>query len=184
MPINDAVSTPEEARRLWVVFFAIGALLALTGLVALIAPSLVTDFVVLIWGWFLIARGVLESVGAFFARRRNSFMLHLLTGILALVIGVLVVTHPVKAEKFVTLLIAAFFLFGGLSQIIGALYLRSEGWLIMLIAGVIGVIVGVAIWRGYPDNTDLVLGICIGVDLIARGGSWIGFALSVKNAPA
>jgi uncharacterized membrane protein HdeD (DUF308 family) len=184
MELNDAAATPAETRRLWVVFFAIGALLALTGLVALIMPNLITDFVVLIWGWFLVARGVLESAGAFFARKRNSFLLHLLTGILALVVGVLVITHPEKAEKFVTLLIAVFFLFGGLSQIIGAVFLRSDGWLFMLIAGIIGVAVGIAIWRGYPDNSDFILGLCIGIDLIARGGTWIGLALTVKNAPA
>jgi uncharacterized membrane protein HdeD (DUF308 family) len=183
MELNDATATPAETRRLWVVLFAVGVLLALTGLVALIAPNVVTDLAVLIWGWFLVIRGVLEVVGSFFARKRESFLLHLLTGILALVVGVLVITHEEKAEKFITLLIAVFFLFGGLSQVVAALLLRSDGWLFTLIAGLIGVVVGVAIWRGYPDNTALVLGICIGVDLIARGGSWIGLALSIKNAP-
>jgi uncharacterized membrane protein HdeD (DUF308 family) len=160
MQPNDATATPAEARRV------------------------VTDLAVLIWGWFLVVRGVVELVGSFFARRRNSFLLHLLTGVLALVVGALVITHEEKAEKFITLLIAVFFLFGGLSQVIAALYLRSDGWLLTLLAGVIGVVVGVAIWRGYPDNTAVVLGICIGVDLIARGGAWIGFAFAIKNAPA
>ena len=183
MPANDAIATSDEARRFWIVLFLIGVLLALAGFAALIAPNVVTDLAVFIWGWFLILRGVLELVGSFFYRRQESFLLHLLTGILSLVVGVLVIAYEGTAERVITLLLAAFFLFGGLSQIVAALLVRPDGWLLMLAAGVLGVLIGVAIWRNYPGNSSVILGLFIGIDLLSRGATWIGYGLALKNAP-
>src|SRR4051794_8002618 len=87
----------EEVRRGWPVFLLVGALLVVLGAVALVWVNTAGAVAVVIWGWFLIIRGVVESVTSFWSRGRDYFLLHLLVGVLALALGGLIVTHPDQA---------------------------------------------------------------------------------------
>src|SRR5262245_48371026 len=104
VPPPSSLAEKEEIRPLWPVFFGIGALLALAGFLALFVPRFMAEFALWYWGWFLIARGVVDVVGSFFARKQSSFLSHLVMGILALVVGALILTDEDKAAKVITLL--------------------------------------------------------------------------------
>jgi uncharacterized membrane protein HdeD (DUF308 family) len=190
MPPPDEIAQREEFRRLWPAFFGVGVALVLAGFVALFVPSVIADFAVMLWGWFLIARGGVDLIGSFFARRQSAFLSHLLSGILALVVGFLIVSliaqdKEVKVERVILLLITAFLLVSGLVQIVVGLALRSEAWSYTLFSGVVSVVIGVLVWRnvGDPEKVPYMLGIFIGIDLLSRGATWIGLGLAAKNAP-
>lgn len=181
----------DEIRRDWVVFVLLGILLGVAGIVALSWPFIASDVAVLIWGWFLMIRGVFEIVGAFYTRRFATFLLYLALGFLALILGGLIVTHPLTAAAALTLLLAAFFLVGGVTQIIAALYVRYPGWLFGLLAGVVGLAVGVSIFsilkQAPPEQkvviSAAIIGTFVGIDLVFRGLSYVTFGLGLKNLP-
>lgn len=187
-PSSD-VAAREELRPFWPIFLALGGLLVLAGFLALLMPSFIAQFAVILWGWFLVARGCVDVAGSFFARRQSSFLSHLIMGILALVVGMIILSYvredeTEKVEKVILLLIAVFLLVSGLAQILSGLALRSEGWLFVLLAGLVSVIVGVFVWRnvGNPQKTPYILGIFVALDLLSRGATWIGLGLVAKNA--
>lgn len=184
-PMSDQPQPPagEDARRFWVFFVLLGALLALGGICALLLPQVATDVAIFVWGCILLARGVVEVAGSFLTRRGESFLLHLAIGILSLVVGGLILLKPDTAEKALTLILAAFFLVGGIAQAVAAVVVRHHGWAFGLVAGLVGVLIGVSLFNNYPENAPWVIGAFVGIDLIFRGASWIGFGLNVKNAP-
>ena len=172
-----------ELRSYWPVFLGLGALFALAGLVAMIIPSFTAEVAVVVWGCILLFRGTAEIIGAFLARSSRTFMLHLGIGVLALVLGGLIVNHSDEVKTLLTLLIALFLFVVGLLQVVSALYLRDTGWGWLLTSGLVGVLVGILVWRHVADNSALILGMFVGLDLISRGGTWIGVGLELKNAP-
>jgi hypothetical protein len=59
-------------------------------------------------GWLLLVSGIIEIVHAFGVRRWSGFFLHLIGGVLGVLIGLLVVTHPLAGAVAWTLLFASF----------------------------------------------------------------------------
>jgi uncharacterized membrane protein HdeD (DUF308 family) len=48
-------------------------------------------------------------------------------------------------------------------------------------AGAITTLLGMMILFGWPENSNFVLGIFLGVDLLFYGASWIGFGLFPRD---
>src|SRR5437773_2395936 len=71
----------EDARRLWFLFFLLGAALFVAGMVAIICSAAASLISVLVWGWFLMVRGGLEATFALWSRRFSASLLHLVLGV-------------------------------------------------------------------------------------------------------
>jgi uncharacterized membrane protein HdeD (DUF308 family) len=77
-------------------------------------------------------------------------------------------------------MLAAAFLLGGAMRVIYALIqsFAGRGW--VLINGFISVLLGIAIWRGWPESSLWVIGLFIGIDLVFNGWLWVMLGLMVK----
>jgi uncharacterized membrane protein HdeD (DUF308 family) len=170
-----------ESRRHWFLFFLLGVLLMLGGFTALIYAAMASVISVLIWGWMLVFRGVLEAGFAVWARHFSASLLHLLLGILGVVIGVFIATHPVGATVGLTLLLAVFLFVSGLMQTLASLFLHFPGWGYSLASGLLGVVIGVLILSGWPDDSRWFIGTCVGIELFVRGAAWAGLAINLKK---
>jgi uncharacterized membrane protein HdeD (DUF308 family) len=51
----------------------------------------------------------------------------------------------------------------------------------MLLNGLVTLLLGISIWRQWPESSLWVIGLFIGIDLIFAGWSWIMLALAVKS---
>ena len=87
----------------WGWFLALGILLLALGIVALVYTPAATIASVLVLGWFMFLSGIVEAVHAFHARRWGGVFLHVAGGALGVLIGLLVVTHPVAGALAWTL---------------------------------------------------------------------------------
>lgn len=145
----------------------IGALTVIAGILAVIFPSLTLFTLVLLFGWFAIAAGVMEVIHAFTGNRSTEGKVLLgLWGLATIVIGVIALVLPgITLASFVVLL-AAYFLITGVTQIIAAFRGHLHAWL--LIWGVIGVIAGLAAMF-YPGAAALTLAIIFGIYAILGG---------------
>jgi uncharacterized membrane protein HdeD (DUF308 family) len=173
----------EEIRRNWGWFLALGIALVLLGVFALVAAEIATLASVLLFGWLVLVGGVFEVVAAFWARQWSGFILHLLVGFLYVVVGVLMIGHPVAVAAGLTLLLVALFLTGGVFRIVAATMLRYPNWGWSVLDGAISLILAVLIWANWPESSLLVIGTFVGIALVFRGWAWVMFAVAARRLP-
>jgi uncharacterized membrane protein HdeD (DUF308 family) len=176
----------EECLRLkscWCWFLCLGLALMLVGALALGSAFIATFTTIVVFGSLLLAGGVVQLVNAFLARNWRGFLLHLLAGTLHLIVGGLMIEHPLQAAEGLTLMLAASFLVGGVFRIVVALKedFAGRGWI--LVHGAVAAMLGIAVWRQWPESSLWVIGVCVGIDLLFSGWSWVMLGLTVKAVP-
>jgi len=174
----------EELRRHWVVCVVLGIASVILGTVALGASGIVTLASVLFFGWMLVFGGAVQAVHAFWFRRWGGFFRHLLGGVLGIVVGGLMVARPLAGAESITLLLAAFFVVGGVFRIIAALAVRFPSWGWTLMSGVVTLLLGIIIWKQWPISGLWVIGTFVGIDLIFDGWSLVMLGTTARQQPA
>jgi uncharacterized membrane protein HdeD (DUF308 family) len=164
----------------WGLFVGLGVVLIILGFLAVSAVAVASLATALFVGWLMLIGGVVETVGAFSSRRWSGFFLHLLSGVLSIIVGLLFVRAPVDAMLALTLLLACLLMVGGSFRIIAALTYGFSSWGWPLVSGIIDVILGVMIWMQWPASALWVMGLFLGISLLFRGGDWIGVGLAVR----
>jgi uncharacterized membrane protein HdeD (DUF308 family) len=165
---------------------ALGVALTAVGIFAIFASlsGITTLVTILVFGILLVVAGVIQIATAIVARTRRGIFLHLLVGILYLVIGSLMIDHPVEVARGLTLMIAAGFLIGGLFRIVFSVGSeRFPGWGWVLGNGIVTLILGIMIWRQWPASAVWVIGLFVGIDLFSAGGAWVLLALALRKLP-
>jgi uncharacterized membrane protein HdeD (DUF308 family) len=183
--ILPAESELSLLRKTWPLFLALGIVLSVLGVLAVgtALSGIATLVTILFFGILLLLGGGVQVVTAFLARSWRGFFLHALVGILYLVLGGLMMEHPVGVAMGVTLMIACAFLVGGLFRIVFALGAdRFPGWGWVLGHGIVTLLMGVLIWRGWPESSVWVIGLFVGIDLFSAGGAWVLLALALRRA--
>jgi uncharacterized membrane protein HdeD (DUF308 family) len=173
----------EVLRGEWGWFAVLGVALVALGLVALGSLFVASLATAVFIGTLLLIGGVAEVVGAFWCRAWSGFFFHLLAGVLSAVVGLLFLAAPVDALFTLTLLLAAMLLVGGTFNIVAAVSYRFTGWGLLLLGGVIDVVLGVMIWRAWPEAALWVIGLFVGINLILRGVNWLGLGLALRTVP-
>lgn len=162
----------------------LGALLIVVGMVAISSAFIATLATVVTLGILLMIGGVVEIVDAFLGRGWRGFWMHLLGGIMYLVLGFLLVQRPLAAAAFFTLMLAAAFFVGGLFRIIVALSERFYGWVWVLLNGIVTLVLGILIWREWPEAAFWVIGLFVGIDMLLDGWSLVITALTIRGLVA
>jgi len=174
----------EELQKKWGWFLGLGILLIIGGTVALGSAFVMTVFSMVFLGWLMIGGGVLEAIHAFGCKKWSGFFIDLLTGILYVVVGFMIVANPGATAVALTLLIAMFLIFGGISRVVIALVVRYQNWGWLLLHGVVNLVLGIAIWRQWPLSGLWVIGLFVGIDFVFNGWSLVMLGLAAKNLPA
>jgi uncharacterized membrane protein HdeD (DUF308 family) len=182
-PVTDLRDALTALHGNWLWFVLLGVALIVLGFVALGSPWIATLATAVVIGALLVVSGVAESVGAFWSRGWSGFLLHLLSGVLSLVIGLLFLRAPVDAVLALTLLLACLLMVGGIFKIVAALSYRFAAWGWPLASGVIDLILGVLIWLEWPASGLWVIGLFVGISLLFRGFNWIALGLALRTLP-
>jgi uncharacterized membrane protein HdeD (DUF308 family) len=171
----------ELLRVKWGWLLVVGIVLVALGTVALVIMPVATIGTVLVLGWLLVFSGIIEMAHAFRVRRWGGLFLHLVGGLLGLLIGLLIVTHPLSGAMAWTLLFASFFTVIGLFRLITAIRLRFPNWGWAVFDGVITLGLGIMLWANWPVSSLWFLGLAVGVSLILRGWSYVMFSLAIRR---
>lgn len=140
------------ARNWWAVVLR-GVCAILFGLAAFVWPGITLAVLILLYGAYALADGVLAVIWSLFARRQGAFPWGvLLAGLAAIVAGILTFLWPGLTALALLYLIAAWALVRGVFEIIAAFHLRKElehEWLLGL-SGLASVVLGVLLlaWPG------------------------------------
>jgi uncharacterized membrane protein HdeD (DUF308 family) len=178
--MNSSNPSPREAQRAfdetlrtyWVLFLVHGLIMIVLGALAIIWPQISTVAADIYVGWIFLFSGIVGLVTIFFAPSIPAFLWSLLTSALSLVVGVLLLWHPVQGVVSLTLVLIAFFIVEGLFQIAAAIRHRDElpdswGWMVM--SGIADLLLAWLIISGWPGTASWALGLIVGVNLITSG---------------
>ena len=174
----------EEIRRSWGWILALGILLMLLGVVCIVGDVTATFATVLAFGWLLLLSGVVALVHAFRTRTWSGFFLYLLSALLRGFTGYLLVRYPSAGAMSFTLILALFFIVGGLFRAIGAEMVKFPRWGWGVFSGIVSVVLGVMLLAQMPASSVWFIGFAIGVDMILDGASLVGFATAIHGLPA
>ena len=180
------VTTPlffefERLRHRWGWLLVLGILMVVLGTIALFITPAATIGTILVLGWLLILSGIFEAIQAFRVRRWGGFFLHLIGGLLGVLVGLMIVTHPIAGAVAYTLLLASFFTVIGIFRLVTALRLKFPNWGWSAFDGAITLALGILLWIEWPWSGLWFLGMAVGISLILRGWSYVMFALAVHS---
>jgi uncharacterized membrane protein HdeD (DUF308 family) len=173
----------ENLRHKWGWFLLLGMVMLVLGTVAFIITPAATIGTVMVLGWLIVVSGVIEAVHAFRMRKWGGIFLHLVGGILGVLIGLLIVTHPVAGALAWTLLFASFFTVIGIFRLVAAIRLMFPNWGWAAFDGTVTLLLGILLWAEWPWSGFWFLGVAVGISLVLRGWAYMMFAFALHSLP-
>ena len=171
----------QDLRHKWGWFLALGVALIVLGVIALAMIPVATLAAVMVLGWLLVFSGIVEAVHGFQVHRWGGMFLHLAGGVLGVLIGLLIVTHPVAGALAWTLLFASFFTVVGLFRLVAAIRLKFPNWGWAAFDGGVTTLLGLLLVAGWPWSGLWFLGFAVGLSLVLRGWSAVMLALTIRS---
>jgi uncharacterized membrane protein HdeD (DUF308 family) len=192
-PMTDQLSRTDidaalaEAKRQisdnWGWFLALGLLLIIAGAAAIAFPLLSTVATKIALGWIFLITGAVLVVHAFSIQGWRGFLLGLLVGALYVVAGAYLAFSLFGGVISLTILLAALFMAEGVLEVIMAVRVRPhEGWVWLLLSGLIAIAVGGMIAAQLPTSAEWAIGLLTGINLLSTGVSFVVLALAGRRA--
>ncbi len=178
---NPLIAGIEEIRRSWGWFLALGILFIILGMACIAFDVSATFASVLIFGWILLIGGVFALFQAFTVGTWSGFFLFLLSALFRGFTGYLLVRYPLVGAETLTLVLASFFIVGGLFRTIGSAMAKFPRWGWAVVSGIVTVALGIALLAQMPISGIWFIGFAIGVDLVFDGVAMIGFATAIHH---
>ncbi|HEY4844011.1 MAG TPA: DUF308 domain-containing protein [Terriglobales bacterium] len=184
MTTNASLLEIGGVQHKWGWLLVLGISMVVLGTIALFITPAATIGTVLVLGWLLVVSGVVETIQSFRMRKWGGIFLHLIGGVLGVLVGLLIVTHPVAGALAWTLLFAAFFTIIGIFRLVAAIRLKFPNWGWAAFDGAVTLLLGVLLWIDWPGSGLWFLGFAVGVSLLLRGWAYVMFAIAVRAVPA
>lgn len=181
MTATLVITDGDSLRHKWGWFLALGIVLILLGTIALVIMPAATLATVLVLGWLMAFSGAFEAIHAFQVRGWRGVLLHLVAGLLGIVLGLLIVTHPVAGAIAWTMLIASFFLVVGTFRLVAAIRMKFPNWGWAAFDGSITLLLGILLWADWPWSGLWFLGLSIGISLVLRGWAHVMLAFALRS---
>lgn len=154
----------------WYWFVIAGLVFLMGGFIAIFRPVLASFTVEALIALFFIVGGILQTLQLLRAARSSSFIWSLLLGILFIALGVILLTNPTAGLSSLTLLIVVLLAASGITKIIYAFKLRPlNGWIWMLISGLISLLLAFLLMNHWAASVALTLGVLLAIELVSSG---------------
>jgi uncharacterized membrane protein HdeD (DUF308 family) len=169
----------------WWVFVIRGALAILFGIAAFMVPGVTLAALVIMYGAYVLADGVIAAAAAFGSRTAGEGFLWtvFVVGVVGILAGLVTLFYPGLTALVLLYLIGAWHIVRGTFEIVAAIRLRrelqNEGWLIL--GGIASVAFGLFLYAR-PGAGAIALLWLIGAFAIAFGIIEILLAFRLKNS--
>lgn len=159
-------SSKSEAGHMTI----IGFVLVFLGMLAMASPLVAGVSVSMLVGILLAASGLSQSFFALQSESGTRRLAYLLFGGLSVLCGVLMISHPLFGLQFMTILLIAYFLMSGVSELVHAFQFRpAKGWIWVLSSGLVSLLLAILIWRHWPLSGAWAIGVLVGIKLLVCG---------------
>ena len=171
----------SRITQAWWLFFALGAVITVLGIMVIALPLAGTLAVEGLVGMAMVLIGASQIVHAFFTRGWKGETYSALCGLLYLAVGICLFVFPIASMITITVLLAVTFLFEGIFEIMMALYARPEqGWGWVMLSGIAAFVVALLIWTGLPSSAVWAIGLLVGINMISSGLSMIMLSMAAR----
>lgn len=162
---------------------AMGILLVIAGVLALIFPVLAAVTAALYVGWFALIAGVIAIVVAIRTRSEPHLGWRIAVGVLYLVLGFLLVVNPIAGAASLALLVGALMAASGVVEIMLAVRMKPEaGWGWLLFNGILSIVLAILIAIGWPLGSLILIGYFVGFQIVTCGIARIALAMAARKA--
>jgi uncharacterized membrane protein HdeD (DUF308 family) len=140
------------------------------GLVAALVPTASGALMIVLVGLVLLLAGLVLAALGWRAWSGGKGPLGLVIGGLASACGLLLVVNPVSSLDTIVLVVAAYLVLGGVSEVLfGVRLMPEDGWPWVVGDGVLSILLGLSLWYGWPLAGVRALGLLVGVKLVSAG---------------
>lgn len=181
---NPSMTLPgiSQVREHWGWFLALGIVFIVGGIFAIAAPVIASVAVAIVLGWAFIIVGGVQTIHAWQMRGWGGFAWHLVIGLVVLIGGIAMLINPIVAAVTLGLLIGAMFLVKGITQVMFSLRYRPHaGWVWMLAAGILAIVLALMIVFSWPFSGLWVPGTLAGISMIFSGWSYLMIAMAGRR---
>ncbi|OKH30983.1 hypothetical protein NIES2119_29755 [[Phormidium ambiguum] IAM M-71] len=162
---------------------ALGIFLIVLGIIAIARPFFATIAATLFLGTILLITGIFQIVHSFQTNIRGNFWLKFISGLIYCVGGLLIMFNPLPSLIALTVVVGISILVSSIFQVILAFELRpARNWDWVLLSGILGIILGILIWHGWPENSPWAIGLLLGINLVFDGLWMILFSASARKS--
>jgi uncharacterized membrane protein HdeD (DUF308 family) len=172
------------AARDWGWVLVRGIIAIIFGLIAIFTPSETAVALLIVFGWFAIADGIVNIIRAIMLREyRHTWWLGIVGGLLGIGIGIVTFTFPAATALTVLYLVASWAVVTGALQIIAAIALRREieGEWLLGIGGAISLLFGLMLFITDHATATIALVYLIGFFAIFTGTSLVVSAFRLRQ---
>ncbi|MFA8387229.1 MAG: HdeD family acid-resistance protein [Pelagibaca sp.] len=183
----------EHLGRFKTTLWIVGVGTLILGVLAIIFPLAASLAAELLFGGVLLALGILQVGRAVLSGDIDSRLWVLVFGLLSLLAGVILLLFPLQGVVTLTILVASYFIMGGVLKLAGAWQLSpprrrknaqaempGSGWLAL--SGAVSLLLGLVLFFGLPSTAIWALGLLIGIDLALLGASEIALAVALSSS--
>src|SRR5208282_1418441 len=125
---NPLIAGIEEIRASWGWFLALGVLFMILGVACIAFDVTATFTTVLVFGCVLMISGVFALTHSFTTGTWSGFFIYLLSALFRGVTGYFLIRYPLLGAESLTMLLASFFIVGGLFRAIGSGMAKFPRW--------------------------------------------------------
>jgi len=160
----------------------LGVLGIVVGFMAIVSPLVAGKSVAIMVGVFMLVAGLSQLVGSFKAGSFGSGSMGFFSGLLTSLAGLLMFFQPLIGLGILAIILGIYFFTDGISEIVLAFRVRpEEGWVWILISGVLAILLGFFIFRQWPISGAWAVGILVGIHLLFRGVSLVAIGVAARG---
>ena len=169
----NEIAQASKSAKIW------GWITLVLGILAVLSPMVSGLAVAIMVAILLVIAGVTRLVYAF---QGGGFWTGVF-GVLAIAAGLFMLGRPLPGLISLTMVLIAYFLAMGISEIVAAIQIRpTQGWGFVLFSGIVSVILGFLIWNQWPLSAAWAIGVLVGIQLLFAGMTMITVGSVIKEA--
>jgi len=164
---SQSLTTEEipESTSTWWLFMLLGLISIAAGVIVLAKPANSLTTLAVIAGIFVLVDGIFDLVASM-SRRTEQRGLAAILGVLGVVVGVLLIRHPIGGVLAIALLIGIWLVAMGVVRLVGAFEREHRVW--NVVVALIEVAAGIVIVSS-PPISFATLALLVGISFIANG---------------
>ncbi|SHL47134.1 MULTISPECIES: HdeD family acid-resistance protein [Haladaptatus] len=178
---SGAEMVSETTEQSWRASMGAGAIIAVIGVLAILAPFAAGVSLSILLGALLVVGALVHIARAFSGGWKRFFVQGLLAVIYAIA-GISLLANPVIGLTTLTILLVAFLVVDGVLEIVMGFQARgNRGWGALVVSGVLALVIAGLIWAGWPATAVWAVGLLFGVNLLVSGVSMMFMAQGTRT---